>query len=215
MQCISIDLDSLVQIAAVVKDAVLGSAAVIGAYVALRGLSTWNRQLKGGVEYELTRRILKCTYRLREAIKGVRHPVMLGTEMPYPDEAQAANMSREQIRFYGLSNAYQQRWDKVNEVRDDLQTELLEAEVIWGRAIHAEFEPIFELQRELFRAVHAYVSSSNPDESPEGRAVYQDIVVKVRGILYEVPGDKADTYAQAISDGINRIEAFLKPHLRK
>lgn len=81
--------------------------------------------------------------------------------------------------------------------------------------IHAEFEPIFELQRELFRAVHAHVSSCNPDESPEGRAVYQDIVVSGRRILYEVPGDENDIYAQAISDGINRIEAFLKPHLRK
>lgn len=58
------------QLVALAKDIVLMLAAVVGAYVALRGLSTWNRQLKGGAEYELTRRLLKCTYRLRDATQG-------------------------------------------------------------------------------------------------------------------------------------------------
>ncbi|MFD2273256.1 hypothetical protein ACFS07_25195 [Undibacterium arcticum] len=125
-------------------------AAVVGAYVALRGLSTWNRQLKGGVEYDLTRRILKCTFRLREAIKGVRNPVIWGNEMPSPRENDAQRLTKEQLRHYGTANAYQKRWDKVTDVRSDLQTELLEAEVIWGRIIHEKFDPLFKLQNELF-----------------------------------------------------------------
>lgn len=156
----------IAEYAAIAKDIVLTLAAVIGACVALRGLSTWNRQLKGGVEYELTRRLLKQTYRLREAIKGVRNPVMWGGEMPSPSEEEAKDMSREQLRYYGLSNAYQKRWDKVTEARADLQTELLEAEVLWGQEIHNRFEPVFKLQHELYVAVHFYLTVCNPD-APE------------------------------------------------
>lgn len=200
---------------AIAKDIVLTFAAVIGAYVALRGLSTWNRQLKGGVEYELTRRLLKQTYRLREAIKGVRNPVMWGGEMPSPSEEEVKEMSREQLRYYGLSNAYQKRWDKVTEVRADLQTELLEAEVLWGQEIHNRFEPIFKLQHELYVAVHFYLTSCNPDAPEHTRDSREKAMRKNRDILYEISGETEDDFTNDITKAIKSIEAFLKPHLRK
>jgi hypothetical protein len=49
--------DCLIQYASIAKDTVITLAAAVGAYVALRGLSTWNRQLKGGVEYDLTKAV--------------------------------------------------------------------------------------------------------------------------------------------------------------
>lgn len=209
------NIDCLAQFALIAKDTVLTIAAVVGAYVALRGLSTWNRQLKGGVEYELTRRILKCTYRLREAIKGVRNPVMWGYEMPTPPEVEASKMSKEQLRYYGLANAYQKRWDKVTEVRTDLQTEMLEAEALWGRIVYEKFEPVFKLQQELFSSVHAYISVCNPNESEQSRAAYQKIMRDKRDILYELSSESPDEYAQDITRAIEAIESFLKPHLRK
>jgi hypothetical protein len=209
------NIDCVAQNIAITKDTVLTIAAVVAAYVALKGLSTWNRQLKGGVEYELTRRILKCAYRLREAIKGVRNPVMWGNEMPTPTESEAANMSNPEIRHYGIAKAYQKRWDKVTEVRTDLQTEMLEAEAIWGRVIYDKFEPIFKLQQELYSSVHAYVSACNPNESEQSRTVYQEIMRKQRDILYDQTQENPDEFTQDINSVIQEIESFLKPHLRK
>ena len=103
----------VIEAIAITKDVVLTIAAAAGMYVAIRGLSTWNRQLKGGVEYELTRRLLRCTYRLREAIKSVRNPVMWSNEQPSPPDDEAKTMTQDQQRYYGLSKAYQNRWDKV------------------------------------------------------------------------------------------------------
>lgn len=208
-------IDNLAQYISIAKDTVITIAAAVGAYVALRGLSTWNRQLKGGVEYELTRRILKCTYRLREAIKGVRNPVMWANEMPTPPESEASKMSYEQLRHYGSANAYQKRWDKVTEVRMDLQTELLEAEAIWGKTIYEKFEPVFKLQQELLSSVHTYVSACNPSESEQSRAAYQEIMRKQRDILYDVSSESPDEYTQDVTRAIEAIESFLKPHLRK
>ena len=205
----------IIEFVSIAKDTVIITAGVVGAYVALRGLSTWNRQLKGGIEYDLTRRILKCTYRLREAIKGVRKPVMWANEMPVPPEVDASKMSKDQLRHYGLANSYQKRWDKVTEVRTDLQTEMLEAEAIWGRVIYEKFEPIFKLQQELFSSVHAYVSACNPNESPQSRAAYEGIMRRQRDILYDLSSETPDEYTQNITHAIEAIELFLKPHLRK
>lgn len=209
------NISCIAEYAIVAKDIVLTLAAVIGAYVALRGLSTWNRQLKGGVEYELTRRLLKQTYRLREAIKGVRNPVMWGGEMPYPNAEEVKDMSREQLRFYGLSNAYQKRWDKVTEVRADLQAELLEAEALWGQEIHNRFEPILKLQQELWVAVHFYITVCNPDAPQHTRDAREKAMSKNRDILYDMSGEAEDEFTSDVTHAVRNIEAFLKPHFRK
>jgi hypothetical protein len=199
----------------VVKDVVLTLAAVVGAYVALQGLTTWNRQLKGGVEYELTRRLLKQTYRLREAIKGVRHPVMWSGEAPPLSAEQAKSMSQEQLRFFELSNAYQKRWDRVTDVRTELQTELLEAEVLWGQEIHKQFEPLFKLQHELFIAVHFYITVCDPDVPQHTREAREKAIRNNRDILYDLSGETEDEFTSDVNRAIASIEAFLKPHLRK
>ena len=104
---------SCAEIVTLLKDLVLSGAAITGAVVAVKGLGTWQHQLKGQSEYELSRRILVSVFKYRDAINGVRHPAMWAYEMPSPPEEEATKMSREQIRFYGTSKAYQARWDKV------------------------------------------------------------------------------------------------------
>jgi hypothetical protein len=210
-----ISLSCIAEYTTVAKDVVLTIAGGIGAYVAVKGLNTWNRQLKGGVEYELTRRLLKQTYRFREAIKGVRNPVMWAGEMYSPAPEEAKNMTLEQKRFYGMSTAYQKRWDKVTEVQTDLQMELLEAEALWGREVHEKIDQLFTLQHELWVAVHFYVTACNPD-APEGtRDAMNKVMQKNRDILYEISGETVDEFANDIAKAIGSIETFLKPYLRK
>lgn len=205
----------IAEAAAITKDIVLTVGAVVAMYVAFRGLNTWNRQLKGGVEYELTRRLLKCTYRLREAIKGVRNPAIFANEMPSPPEVKAPGMSSKQRRYYGLSQAYQGRWNKVTETRNDLRTELLEAEVIWGKVIHEQFEPLFGLQRELLSDIHAYLIVCNPSEDEDSRHAMSEIRRNRRNVLYDTSSLESDPYNNDVEKAIASIETFLKPHLKK
>lgn len=205
----------IAEVITVVKDLALSIGAAIGIYVALRGLNTWNRQLKGSVEYDLTRRLLRCSYKLREAMKGVRNPIMFGNEIPIPPEEEGKRMSFEERRYYGTSQAYQRRWDKVSEVRSELQTELLEGEVIWGKVIHEKFAPLFELQRELFSDVHAYLIVCNPSEHEESRRAMSEIRKKRREVLYSEMGEEPDPFSKDVDTAIMNIETYLKPHLRK
>ncbi|HWU83980.1 MAG TPA: hypothetical protein VN028_01455, partial [Rhodocyclaceae bacterium] len=147
---------------AVIKDVVLTVGALVGIYVAIHGLKTWSRQLKGGVEYNLARQLLRNTYRLRESFKVVRNPAISADEQAEPTEEKREQMSLEQQRYFGLSRAYQSRWDKVVEVRADLQVDLLEAEVLWGKGISESFKPLFYLESELFRCVRLYLGACNP-----------------------------------------------------
>src|SRR3972149_3543256 len=52
-----------------------------GVYFAASGLSTWRDQLHGRTEYDLARRYLRSTYKVRDALQRVRSPFMFGEEM--------------------------------------------------------------------------------------------------------------------------------------
>lgn len=213
---IQMSFADVTDVATVVKDVVIALAALIGAWVAVQGLSTWKRQLKGSVEYELTRRLLRTTYRWRESIKAVRSPMVWAQEMPAPSDEERKSMSEAEIQHYGYATAYQRRWDKVVEARDALQTELLEAEVLWGKQVLDIFSSAFELQRELYVYIYTRLESENPRTRPGMREAKERVLEKRRNVMYDfsTPGEE-DEFSRDLSTAISGIESFLQPHLRK
>lgn len=205
-------IDCINEYLPLVRDSVLTTVAVFTAIAAWKGLSTWNEQLKGSVEYDLARRLLKSAYRIREAIKGVRNPVMFSNEMQSTGDEKR---SSEKIRFDGVSQAYQNRWLEVDKIRIDLQADLLEAEVLWGKEIHSKFKLLNTLQLELYSQILTYLRTINPDESTESKQHNQSLYFKNREIIYEISTDNPDEFSQDIINAISDIETYLKPHLKK
>ncbi|WP_027158167.1 hypothetical protein [Methylobacter luteus] len=195
------------------KDLVLSGAAITGAVVAVQGLGTWQRQLKGQSEYELSRRILVTVFKYRDAINGVRHPAMWAYEMPSPPEDEAAKMSPEQMRFYGTSKAYQARWDKVQIERTSLYADLLEAEAIWGVELKELFKKVFDLEHELFTRIRHYIELINPDTAEASKEAIRNIDKKARDIMYDDLSDEPDEYKKDLVSAIEKIEKYLKPKL--
>ena len=201
------------EIFTLIKDIAVTGAAITGAIVAVKGLGTWQRQLKGQSEYELSRRILVTLFKYRDAIDGVRHPVMWGHEMPSPPEDEVRSMSREQIRFYGTSKAYQARWNKVQDERTALYADLLEAEAIWGTDLNILFKVIFDLQHELFTRIRHYLELINPDTHESSKEVIRKFDEKNRDIMNDLLGEEPDEYKADIINAIKSIEVYLKPKL--
>lgn len=197
----------------VVKDLVILGAAITGAVVAVKGLGTWQRQLKGQSEYELSRRILVTLFKYRDAINGVRHPAMWSHEMPSPPVEEAKTMSIEKVRHYGTSKGYQARWTKVQEQRTALYADLLEAEAIWGSELQTLFKVIFDLEHELFTRIRHYLELLNPDTHQRTKDAITKIVAESRDIMYDISGDETDEYKQDMLNAIEPIEAYLKPKL--
>jgi len=202
-----------VEVISIIKDFILAGAAFTGATVAVKGLGTWQRQLKGQSEYELSRRILVTLFKYRDAINDVRHPVMWAYEMPNPPEEEAKTMSDSQVRSYGTSKAYQARWDKVQTERAALYADMLEAEALWGAELNSLFKTVFDLQHELFTKIRHYLELINPDTSDASKEAIKNIDGKSRDIMYDISTDEPDEYKQDLLNAIERIELYLKPKL--
>jgi hypothetical protein len=198
---------------ALFKDFVLSGAAITGAIVAVKGLGTWQRQLKGQSEYELSRRILVSVFKYRDAINSLRHPAMWAYEMPSPPVDKARDMSHEQLQFYGTSKAYQARWEKVQNERTTLYADLLEAEALWGSELNNLFKVVFDLEHELFTEIRRYIELINPDTKEASKEAIRNINNERRHIMYDNLSEEGDEYKNDFKAGVENIEKYLKPKL--
>lgn len=198
---------------ALTKDLLVSGAAIAGVVVAFKGLSTWRRQLKGKTEHDLSRRLLVTVFKYRDAIRGVRNPAMFSNEIPQPPDEKSKNMNQDQIRFYGIAEAYQARWDKVQDERVSLYADLLEAEAIWGVELKGLFKGLYDLQHELFTYIRRYLELCNPDVNPSRKDAIDRAQQKARDIMYGDFGDEDDEFWKEFLAGIENIEKYLKPKL--
>lgn len=200
------------------SDIVVATAAGVGALVAWKGLGAWRHQLKGSNEYDLARRLLKSTYQLRDAMAAARSPVMFGGEMPRPSAEAVEGMTAEQLRFFGTSGAYTERYRVVQEHRRALELDLLEAEALWGEGLDRDFQPLFKLQHELWMAFHLYMRSINPNEPGDSRDAYAKLLrEKHERTLYNLSEgkDKPDEFSAEVLAAIAVINKELRPHLAR
>jgi hypothetical protein len=193
----------------------VGAAAVAGAIVAWKGLDTWRHHLKGANEYELARRLLTCTYRLRDSIATARHPSLLASEMPEPPEADAKTMTNEAKRFFGTSGAYTRRWEDINVRRSALQTELLEAEAIWGQRLQPLYKTLFTLQHELWMNVFNHLRAIDPKLPESSRLAHAKLISSRREVLYDTSTpDEQDEFSHDFAQAISKIEDDLRKYLK-
>ena len=65
---------TLSEVISIGKDIFLAIAAAITAIVAVMGLRSWSRELKGKAEFEAARNLALATYKLRDALRECRSP---------------------------------------------------------------------------------------------------------------------------------------------
>ena len=120
------------------KDLATIVAASVASYVGIFGLKAWRKQLKGRNDYELARRLLKNTYRIRDGIANIRSPFgnpseieRALTELEVKDSLSGKdNHERHLMEQQAL---YAFRWDRfLLEQLADLEVDRIEAEVLWG-----------------------------------------------------------------------------------
>ncbi len=181
-----------------IKDIVTIIAASIASWVAITGLNTWKKQLKGKTDYELARRYLRSIYKIRDAIKYVRNPFISIDEIF--SALKESGMALEDYADRQKSNraVYALRWKKVVAAGSDISVELLEAQVSWGvEAINIQ-KDLDVCYRELFASLKLFL---------EGHELKGQ-----RDIIYDM-GDE-DEFNKKMTQAIQRIEDYLRPHLK-
>lgn len=184
----------------------------VAAWVGFSGLATWRRQNKGTADHDLSRRLLMDLYRLRDSISHVRNPVMLGNERA-TGEDEPQNLNFQQRNYRNTARAYQSRFAPIGEVRARISTSLLESEAVWDKELKLRFDPIFNLQHELWINVNAYLASMNPDEADSRSRSYQKILAERREVLYEMPPGMDDDFKDELDAALAYVEDYLRPKL--
>lgn len=194
------------------KDCATLVAACIGAWVAIKGLNAWRRQLRGKTDYELARKILRASYKVREAIRAVRHPAIWNPEFAAA-EKQVVVENDDLKRFPDAARlfaVYQVRWSELSAAVTELDAEAFEAEISWGAPFRAKLLELRKLVSLLRWAVDRHIEKM-ADSSGRMQPPNQE----VDDLIYDKSGKRGpDDFAQKIQSAVSEIEEALRPHLR-
>jgi len=198
-----------------VKDIVTVISLAVAALVAIKGLQTWRRQLKGTADYDLAKRLLKAAYRLRDALQAVRNPFMSSGEVQYAiKEVQLeVKPSDEDFNAASTAAAYQLRWRPVIEAYQSLELEAFEAEALWGASAKDVIIPIRRTVNSLSVAIDLVLR----DRQAGGTRMLDSASrEKFERILYSMaltPED--DPYLKELTAAVAQIETLARPFLAR
>ena len=177
-------------------DLITAIAAVGGFIIAVIGLSTWKKQIRGTHEYDLAKRMMLEVYQLRDALKSTRNPFLSIKEGDKEDTEDTWEIT-----------AYSKRWDQVIEVLNRFRVSSLEAEVIWDDALKQPKKDLHRLIGELNNALDAFVRQK------KNTAFAEDFYKLYDDIIYDKGDD--DRYNTELDKAVKGYEDILKSHLKK
>lgn len=195
----------------VAKDAMLGTAAAATATCAYLGLSAWRNELKGKSEYELAKKVLKAVYRVRDAFKTVRNPIIFKYE--YPENMQDSHgQLKHEYEYEGTLRVYAKRWEKMEVSFNELEELHLEAQVEWGAGLQNKIIALRQCKAELQLAIHYLLrQKKNPLEQPTKAAQ----LAEERSVLEHIDSDtELDIFTPQINAAIDEFENWLRPYVR-
>jgi hypothetical protein len=194
---------------------ITAAAAVTGAWVAVQGLQTWRAQLVGKTEYELARRVLRAVLEVREQIAAVRGPFMPAGEMAAALKAEGIEpepgLFNDEQRKKATLLAYNKRWARVSKAMVDLETELLEAEVVWGEPVRSAQKELRGCVAELYSSLMMYLRAQ---DNPPLQKQLGDKVDEYFAVVYQVSDDPTkDKFLSRVATAVQDFEKMLRPHL--
>ncbi|NEG82923.1 hypothetical protein [Pantoea agglomerans] len=196
----------------VLKDIVLTLTAITGAYVALKGLSTWKRQISGQANYSLSKSLLVNLYKYRDIISSIRHPAMSGRELNQSAPDEIANMNESQARFHNTHKAYEARWKRISEIRPEIYANITEAEALWGVEIVNLWDDVTKKENDLLIALRDYLEYLNPDIDRSDKEYLRGEHRNVRRIVFE--GGDDDPFKTDFDLKLNEITKYIKKKIK-
>ena len=197
---------------AAAKDILVALAAAAAALFAYLGLSAWRKELKGKAEYQLAKDVLKSVYKVREAFKHVRNPIIYQYEFPEDMRDHHGHLKSEHD-YEGTAHVYEKRWEKMAEAFGELEQHHLAAQVEWGPEFQDVIVKLRSCRIELQVALQQMLErKKNPREAllmkSEERA-------EEKSVMYHLGSDsKHDKFTPQIDEAINDFEKWLRPHIK-
>jgi len=191
------------------KDIVIALSAAAAAFFAYLGISAWRKELKGKAEYIHAKDLMKTVYKVREAFKTARNPLIFTYE--YPDETvdqhgQLKNENKQE----GMKGVYRKRLGNLDDAFAELEERHLEAQVEWGPGLEQLIRPLRECRVKLLVAVKMMLLRI---ENP--RLDFDEKEVEKNGTILYSTGNDADEnfFTRQINDAINNFEKEFRKYI--
>ena len=203
------------ELIAVGKDLATGLAAIVAATVAVLGLRSWRKQLRGKAEYELAHRLLIAAYKVREEMRYVRTPSIMGWEVEAAKNElrDAGDQPLDNESKSDYASVYDYRWRKLGVVVSELDAAVLEAEVLWGDKATKAVEPIKQCISELW--IRLLQQSRIVSGKLNERVVSQETRENIERVVFRMSDDRSqDSFTDEIFKGIEALEQLVKEYLK-
>ena len=204
-------ITEIVTLTNLARDAILAVAAAVTATVAIKGLSSWNRELTGKAAFEAARALARATYKLRDEIKNCRAPFLAENEFPEDYRGQTVQITPHG-EAQALAHAYKNRFHSVRSALQEFDSHTLEAEAIWGKEIRMKTDVLRHCVSELRSAIDAVIE----DKASGGKnfADDQKFGKEMRGKVSTARGSE-NALSRTINEALQGIENVIRPHLKR
>lgn len=198
-----------------IKDALIGIAALVTTVIAIYGARMWKRELAGKEIYAATKSLVKESHLLSKAAGRARRPIQNYERKGFSEEDIENTTKNERWRL-SEADAYKKRMDELSVAIDRYQSALLDVRVLVGSKVYGGFLPFGQLVTEVVHRIGNYItviqdySKTVLPDSPEVQEIQQE--------LY--PSDNIDDelsqkIADAREEGEKCLLAFLhRPSIR-
>jgi hypothetical protein len=200
------------EIISALKDIVLAIAAIITATVAIIGLSTWDRQLRGTAGFEAARALSKSAYKVRDTLQDCRSPLLSSHEFP-PEYHEGRSKQSSEKEAKGYAFLYTNRWSSVWQAMQEFDANLLEAEALWGQFIRTATDPLRKVVLEVNIAIDSIIV--NAASGGEVFASDIDFGKKMRSTVSAVRTDSKNEINIKLAAAVQSIDDQLRPHLER
>ena len=183
------------------KNIVAVIAPLIAIFIAWRGLSTWNRQLKGTRDSELSRRILVALYKAEMMIREIRNPFV---EYKLPPDASPFDQEASNKAW---AKHYEDRWKALSETLAELKAAGIEAKAVWDKNFIDDMHPFFASINELHNHLSEHIQKKlNPGYDP----IYDR--KETTRIVYATSVEK-DDFGKRMKESVDKIDEKVRQHL--
>jgi hypothetical protein len=183
-----------------IRDIVLAGSAIWTVLIARKGLETWREQLRGTTEFDLARKVLLSSYKIRSAVSIIRNPWAFNLSS---DETQ--NLSEDEIRIKERKAIYEPRFKILYEELPNFESLTLESEALWGKEIREALTALRVESLKIVRIINGFIYDSR--WTPE-------LSRKFHSIIYSY-GDGDDELGPKIDSMVSVIENLMRPHIAK
>lgn len=182
-------------------------ATVTGLIFAYRGFQSWRREMRGRSEFEVARRLLQSTMKIRDAIGHVRNPFMVSGE--WAGRPTVTGESQEKTNLNNEIHAYNKRLERLDEACREFYVARLEGEVLWGKEAFDVCDDITKARAVLLANLNGWFMTKNRNI---GRGEAAERVDHYEKIIYGL--GEPDEFKNSVDAAVKKVDGFARPHLK-